>query len=175
VTPAGKVKEFPIPQGVLVEGATGVTWAPDALVWFRTSSGLTSLDPKDGNVTFYNAPQSHNGGAIVFTSDHTLWYTMEAVMETLVEYNPQTQDVTTYAVPPSFGTYGAPAGMILAPDGALWIASNHLRSHTVVGALVRFDLKSRVFTTYVAPKGYDWEWDVAAGGTGALWATGGGR
>jgi streptogramin lyase len=173
VTPAGKVKEFSIPQGTLVAGWAGVTWAPDALVWFQTSSGLTSLDPKNGNVKFYNAPRSHNGGAIVFTSDHTLWYTTEAAMVTLVEFNPKTQHVTTYAPPPGFGTAEAPAGMILAPDGALWIASNHIRSHTVGGALVRFDLKSRVFTTYVAPKGYDWEWDIAAGRIGALWATGG--
>jgi streptogramin lyase len=173
VTPAGKVKEFPIPQGILVEGSTGVTWAPDALVWFQTSSGLTSLDPKSGNVKFYNAPVSRNGGAIVFTSDHALWYTMEAATATLVGYNPETQQVSTYAVPSRFGTHNAPAGMTVAPDGALWLASDCIRDHTVIGALVRFDLKSKRFTTYVAPKRYDWEWDVTAGRIGTLWATGG--
>jgi len=172
VTPTGKVTEFPMPQGVILEGSTGVTWAPDGLVWFQTTSGLASLEPKNGHVQFYNAPRN-TGGAIVPTSDHTLWYTTESTTVTLVAYNPKTQQVSTYAVPSHFGTHAAPADMILAPDGALWLASDWYNRHTVVGALVRFDLKSKRFTTYVAPKGYDWEWDVAAGGSGTLWATGG--
>lgn len=173
VTPAGKVTEFPMPQGVIVVGQTGVTWAPDGLVWLLTSSGLTSLAPKNGRVQFYGAPRSLSGGAIVPTSDHTLWYTMEAATVTLVGYNLKTQQVSTYAVPSRFGTHSAPAGMVLAPDGGLWLASDCIRDHTVVGALVRFDLKSKRFTTYEAPKGYDWEWDVTAGRIGTLWATGG--
>jgi hypothetical protein len=38
---------------------------------------------------------------------------------------------------------------------------------------VRFDPHGKVFTTYPAPKGYDWDWDLTAGPGGTLWATSG--
>ncbi|HEY2473867.1 MAG TPA: hypothetical protein VGI19_03605 [Candidatus Cybelea sp.] len=175
LTPDGTLREYSTGQN---SGESGLTWAPDGLVWFREVNALASVNSKTGKVTTYGAPMFDCGGAIVAAPDGSIWYTLQASMVTLVHFVPKTGVSTEYYAPPNYRPYGSPAGMILARDGSLWYTVQRLRGHPIKhvigGGLVRFDPLTKAFTRYPAPNGYNWDWDLIAGPHGTLWTTSGG-
>lgn len=172
ITTLGTLKEYPTGE---TGGSSGITWA-EGLVWFRKPNALASLNPQNGSVMTYKAPMFDCGGAIVRASDGALWYTLQTDSAvTLVRFDPKTRKTITYKGPSNYNPYGAPAGMIQISDGSLWYTVQRLSGGTIKyvvgGGLVRFDMQTKTFTAYPAPKDYGWDWDVAAGPGGTVWAT----
>jgi virginiamycin B lyase len=173
LTPAGKLTEYPTPE---TGGESGLTWA-NGLVWFRTegAGGLASLDPQSGAVASYEAPIS--GGGAVISSERSLWCAngSSGGATSLVRFDLKSKKVTTYSAPPKYDPYGAPSDAVLAPGGFLWYTSQRISGGRVVGGgFVRFDIRTKTFTTYGSPLGYGWQWDLVVAPDGKLWATSGG-
>lgn len=175
LTPAGNLTEYPVPR---TQGESGLTWGIGNLVWFRTQTALASLDPNTGDVKTYGAPMIDCGGALVSAPDGSLWYLIQSTGHvTLVHYKPETQKAITYAAPVRFLPYGSPAGLAFDADGSLWYTAQHLNQtfpyRVTGGGFVRFNVRTKTFTTYVAPQGYAWSWDIAFGPNGQIWGTAG--
>jgi streptogramin lyase len=171
LTPEGKLTEFATGE---TQGETGLAWT-NGLIWFRAANGLASLDPKTAIVKKYQAP-IYQGGAIVVAPDKSLWCVVGSSdgKATLVRFDPKTDRATTFKGPDDYDPYGAPADAALAPDGALWYATQHIggsEQGVIGGGLVRFDLQTKHFTVYPSPNGFGWQWDLTVAPDGGVWAT----
>jgi streptogramin lyase len=178
LTPQGTLTEYPTPQ---TEGGTGLAWASDGRIWFSSAAipglswVLTSFDPQSGRVKGHREPTVALGG-IVAAPDGTLWYGLSAGTASLVHFDPRTEAIASFPIPGHFDLSPCPAGLQLAPDGSLWYASQHLRGrgyekHVVGGGFVRFDPGAKQFTTYVSPKGNEWNCELTLAAAGKVWGT----
>jgi streptogramin lyase len=179
LTPAGALKEYPTPQTM---GASGLAWAPSGLVWFSTYNAsyhsyvLTSLDPATASVEQYDVPTTSSAVAMLATSDGALWFELTGQRDTLVRYDPATQQEAKFMAPRDFGGSPCPGSIAVAPDGSIWFATQRLRGirfdkRVVGGGFVRFDVKAHRFTAYASPHGYHWNCDLIVAPNGKVWGT----
>lgn len=172
ITMSGVLTEYVTPE---IGGESGMAWAARK-VWFFLTSGLASIDSKNGALTTYNTPYEANQGAMVAASDGAIWFFGEAQRrQVLVRFDPALNEASAYELPEDFGVPSTPGNLIQTSDGALWIGAQHIVGkkirHQRGAGLVRFDTQSKTFTAFKAPKSYGWPWNLAVGPAGSIWAT----
>ena len=92
----------------------------------------------------------------------------------LVRFDPESSTARAFALPANFGAPYTPGNLITTSDGALWYGAQHIvgkHPHQHGSGLVRFDTQLKTFTSYQAPNGYGWAWNLAARPGGSIWAT----
>jgi streptogramin lyase len=179
VTPDGTLTEYPTP---LTQGASGLSWSADGLVWFSASGKLgyvlASLNALTGSVKLYNLRITSNAGAIRAGPKGSVWFVLTGTPDLLVRFDSKRQSVATYRAPHGFTASPCPGAMALSPNGSIWYATQRLRGrgyerHVVGGGYVRFDLRTKRFSAYPSPKGFDWNCDLVLGSRGEVWGTAG--
>jgi streptogramin lyase len=179
LTPGGALTEYPTP---LIQGASGLSWSAGGRVWFGASGPLgyqlASLNALSGSVKLYNTRVTSSAGAIVAGPNGTVWYVITGRPDQLVRFDPRNKSIATYRAPRNFTASPCSGAMASSPDGSIWYATQRLRGqrfgkHVVGGGYIRFDIKSKRFTAYPSPKGYDWNCDLVVGSRGAVWSTAG--
>jgi streptogramin lyase len=179
ITPRGELTEYPTR---MTEGASGLSWSGSGLVWFaaRARQGyvLASLNSATGAVKLHHAKLTSSAGSILAGPKRFVWYLITGRPDVLVRFDSMTERVTHYSAPRDFTASPCPSAIALSPDGSIWYATQRLRGqgfekHVVGGGYVRFDVKTRHFTAYPSPNGYDWNCDLVLGSRGEVWATAG--
>jgi streptogramin lyase len=179
ITPDGLLTEFPTP---MTQGASGLTFGRDGLVWFEASGTLgyvlASLNPLTGRVRLYDARVSSNAGSILSGPSESIWYVVTGRPDELVRFDSKSEKVTAYSAPRDFTASPCSSGMALSASGSIWYATQRLRGRgydkrVIGGGYIRFDIKTKRFTAYASPKGYDWNCDLVMGRHGQVWSTAG--
>lgn len=181
ISPRGELKEYPLTTGSQsfeAIGETGIAWGPDEHLWFGVFSHgyfIVSLDPASGALRIVGSDNS-TGGPVVAGADGNIWYpdgwTRSSYQMHLTKLTVSGQ-ATSYVGPDGFLQPGTPQGMIVGPDRALWIVTQHIVGGRVVGGgLLRFDTQKNRSSAYAPPKGYEWEWALAFDRAGNTWMSG---
>ncbi len=182
LTPAGELKEYPLKSGsqqFLTIGETGIAWGNDGHLWFGAfASGyfIVNLDPVTGSLRTV-APDGESGGPVIAGPDGNIWYTdgwSASSYQTHLVKLTVSGGSTIYQGTNGFIQSGTPQGMIVGPDGALWIVTQHIVNQRVAGGgLLRFDTHRQQFSALASPKGYEWEWALAFDNTHRIWMSAG--
>lgn len=173
VAPDGRLLKEYATRG-WTSGGTGLTWARGK-VWYLGGAGISSLDPRNGNIASYEA-HAYTGGGIVAT-DGSLFVAVGGFngIYDLIRFDLKTETVTTYKSPRRFLANGFPDDVAAAPDGSVWYAAARLDrgNREEGGGFVRFDVRSKRFTTYASPNHLPANQDVTVAPDGKVWGTAG--
>jgi virginiamycin B lyase len=111
------------------------------------SNKLASLDPNSLAITEYRLPSSDaRPRRLALASDGTIYYT-DYERGYLGHFDPTTKHVQEWASPG--GNNSNPYGITVTPDGTVWYAE----SGTKPNRLVRFDPKTKKFSSTAVPSG----------------------
>ncbi|HEY6327568.1 MAG TPA: hypothetical protein VIW73_13770 [Candidatus Cybelea sp.] len=179
LTAEGALTEYPTP---VIQGASGLSWSANGLIWFGASGPLgyqlASLNALSGSVKLYNAKVTSSAGSVRAGPNGTVWYVITGRPDQLVRFDSINKRLTVYRAPRNFTASPCSGAISISPSGSIWYATQRLRGqgfgkHVVGGGYIRFDIKSKRFTAYASPKGYDWNCDLVVGSRGEVWSTAG--
>ncbi|MGE0404894.1 MAG: hypothetical protein AB7O65_01245 [Candidatus Korobacteraceae bacterium] len=142
----GKVdlKESPtsrsLPYGMVVN-SKGVPWFCE----FGTNK-LASIDPKTMAITEYTLPESAKPRRIAVAADDSIYYT-DYARGYLGRFDPRTGKTEEWASPG--GPESNPYGIAIPRDGMVYYSESGVQPNT----MVRFDPKSKQFSTVAVPSG----------------------
>jgi virginiamycin B lyase len=182
ITPAGRVTEYPLPSGQVVQCGQlcpgDITVGPDGALWFVNMqlAGVPGIGrvATNGRMTFYSLPARSVPDSITTGPDGNLWF---------VEYRgPGLGRVTPEGAVTEFTVPGLPAsGAVLAaiapgPDGAVWFTIGPGLGDLSPAATTRPGQLGRIApdgsVTLYTPPGEGVSGPIVRAPDGSLWAFG---
>ena len=139
-----KFKEVPTPHAVpygIVVNSKGEPFFCEF-----GSNKLASIDPKTMNITEYSLPQGARPRRLALAPDDTIYYG-DFARGYLGHFNPSTRKVEEWPSPAGSGS--EPYGIAVGLDGVVWYSESGVKPNT----LVRFDPKTKAFSTTPFPSG----------------------
>jgi virginiamycin B lyase len=143
---SGKIqlKEVPTPHAVpygIVVNSAGVPYFCEF-----GSNKLGSVDPKTMAITEYALPQGARPRRLALASDGGIYYS-DFARGYLGHFDPTSKNVEEWASPN--GPDSRPYGITVTPDGTVWYAETGV----IPNQLVRFDPKTKKFSSTAVPSG----------------------
>jgi streptogramin lyase len=167
IFPDGRIREYSL-GGDDALGGTGVAEVPGGDVWFdadipSSDFYLASLNPQTGRIRKHLVNKC-SYGPMAAGADGRLWALC------ISDFVGVARDGSVVHVPwpPHIGTIGGYDTAIVGPDDAIWILGAIGLGRAVI---LRFDVFTRRFHVYVAPKGYSTEDGLTFDADGNLWAS----
>jgi streptogramin lyase len=167
LTPAGRMREFPLPPHAENPGTSapyGIAAGSDGNLWFTELTGMRigRITPTGGITEFKLPGAGHAPSEIAAGHDGNLWFS-EQPFALLGRITPEGV-ITEYPLPTS---QSQPIDLVAAPDGNLWFAdagAQALARVTPTGVITEFPLAPQL-DLYEGPRA------LAVGPDGALWFT----
>jgi virginiamycin B lyase len=139
-----KFKDVPTPHAVpygIVVNSKGVPYFCE----FGTNK-LASIDPKSMDITEYTLPQGAHPRRLALAADDTIYYG-DFARGYLGHFDPATRKVEEWPSPGGGGS--EPYGIAVDAKGIVWYSESGMKPNT----LVRFDPKTKAFSTTTVPSG----------------------
>ena len=170
IFPNGSVKQYPVPGQEndleeIVEGPEGAIWATglEEVVRIDPESGAVAVDAefgRDANMSI-GLPQALAAGP-----DGAVWYAGSGSPKLLYRLTPGGR-LTTFDLPDPEDEY---QGIVLGPDGALWLTQAAAAPGASSDAIVRFGTDGR-YTSFPLPGRHGEPTRIVAGINHDLWFT----
>ncbi len=129
-----------LPYGIKVN-AQGVPFFCE----FGTNK-IASIHPDTMEITEYLLPEGARPRRLTVGPDNTIFYT-DYARGYLGRLDPEQKKIEEWASPG--GPESKPYGIAATPDGTIWYSESGVRPNTIV----RFDPKTRAFSTWPIPSG----------------------
>jgi len=166
----GIITDYPTPTPS--SGPHGIVVAPDGGVWYtgQRTGIIGRLDPATKSIREYPLPAETANPHTPLWADGAIWYT-DASNNRYGRLDPVTGDVRHFTCKTD---NSVPYGIVLAPDGHIWIAllgtDKLARVDTATGSMIEFQLPAgaRPRRLAVGAGGTVWYTDYRRGFLGAL-------
>jgi virginiamycin B lyase len=165
ITPAGKITEFPYPNGFSSNQTGGVTTGSDGNVWFAQSTGnaIGRIVPSTGEITMFTISDSCSPAPVVLANDGNVWFVCLTTSPLLGQVTPSGK-ITTFAIGGTFSFNETEQFCSRGPDGDPWCASRNDADIFYVNS------KTHKVITFNPPLGSGVGPDaLAAGADGNVW------
>jgi virginiamycin B lyase len=110
------------------------------------SNKLASVDPKSLEITEYTLPEEARPRRLALAPDGSIYYS-DYGRGYLGHFDPNSKKVEEWLSPS--GANARPYGIAITPDGTVWYAE----TGTAPNMLVRFDPKTKKFSSTAVPSG----------------------
>jgi virginiamycin B lyase len=139
-----KLKQVPTPHAI----PYGIVVLPSGVPLFCEfgTNHLASIDPKTMEITEYAVPRGARPRRLAVALDGTIYYT-DYERGYLGHFDPASKKVEEWNSPGGDGS--EPYGITVTPDGIVWYSESGMKPNT----LVRFDPKTKSFSTTLVPSG----------------------